>query len=132
MKPAVISLVAIFIFAAATRGQSEGSVSRQEIRFAMLDGFHFEAKEISLADRNSPILKATENVAEPDAVVLEKMVVKGRRRYKDLSTDVGRASPLRAQSQSGFGTGIHEKDFGKIRAYSLTILYVPIQAGISW
>jgi hypothetical protein len=41
-------------------------------------------------------------------------------------------SALQERSQSKLGTGVREKDFGKFRAYSMTILSIPIQDGISW
>jgi hypothetical protein len=50
----------------------------------------------------------------------------------DLTKDIMKTRPLRAKTVSKWGTGVHEKDFGKIRAFSVTVLYIPIMVGASW
>jgi len=39
---------------------------------------------------------------------------------------------LGPQNHSKFGTGVHEKDIGKVRISAVTVLYVPIFVKLSW
>ncbi|HEU5078819.1 MAG TPA: hypothetical protein VFT72_06380 [Opitutaceae bacterium] len=50
----------------------------------------------------------------------------------DLAADIKKTRPLKAQSQVKYGTGVYQKDFGKVRASAMTILYVPVLVGVSW
>ncbi len=131
MKSTLLFFVAA-LAAPTLHGQFVEERSHPELRTAILREFVFVPKPKPVDSENAPTAETTPSAADPDVIVLDKMVVYDHVLYRNLKTDMAKARPLAAQSHSKFGTGIHEKDFGRIRAYSVTILFIPILVGASW
>lgn len=70
--------------------------------------------------------------ADPNVVLLDKYEVRSRAFERDLPIAIQRWRPSGPQNKTKFGTGIREKDFGKVRASMVTILYIPVLVGFSW
>jgi len=65
-------------------------------------------------------------------VVMSKMEVTVSAYERNLPAAMANWRDPRPRNDSRFGTGMHQKDFGKMRASVVTILYVPIFFGLSW
>jgi hypothetical protein len=72
------------------------------------------------------------DTAGSEVVMLPKLTVNERPLPRDLGQDIARWRSKAPQNHSRFGTGIHEKDFGKVRASVSTIFYIPVSFGIRW
>lgn len=90
----------------------------------------------SVRAKSAPVAAA--DAASPgtngsDVVVLPKVEVTSRPLANGLAEAIANQRPAtRPQNHSRFGTGIHEKDFGKVRASAVTIFYIPVLVGFSW
>jgi hypothetical protein len=131
MKHVLLFCSALFL-TPAFRGQAVDSRSHPELRNAMLEGFVFEPKPKPVDGDVILVERTAQAVVDPDAVVMEKLIVSDRNLYWDLASDIKKGRPAHAQSHAKFGTGVYEKDFGKIRAFSVNVLYIPILVGVSW
>jgi hypothetical protein len=70
--------------------------------------------------------------ADSAVVTLPKITVNERPLPRDLGADIARWRSQAPQNHSRFGTGVHEKDFGKVRVSVMTLFYIPIGAGVRW
>lgn len=70
--------------------------------------------------------------SDSELMVLPKFEVRSPRLPEGLAEAITRSRPDGPQNDSKLGTGIHEKDFGKVRAFVATVLYIPISIGFSW
>jgi hypothetical protein len=70
--------------------------------------------------------------SDPNTIVLDKYNVRSRAFERDLPIAIQRWRPSGPQNKTKFGTGIRQKDFGKVRASMVTILYIPVLIGFSW
>ena len=131
MKNLLLYSASIYL-ASALRAQVVEGRSHSEMRSAMLEGFVFEQKPKPIESTVVLVDRSSQAAVDPDTVVMEKMVVYDRNLYWDLASDIKKGRPVHAQSHSKFGTGVYEKDFGKVRAACVTVLYIPIMVGISW
>ncbi|MGC4074333.1 MAG: hypothetical protein QM760_17835 [Nibricoccus sp.] len=120
----------VFTFAAAS---SHGEPERQsEVRRAIFDDFRYDPEfrkayeEQAAADPQSSIMN------DPDTVYLPKFEVEDRPLPRGLAEAVEKSRFAGPQNNTQLGTGIREKDFGKVRASVVTVLYIPIFAGLSW
>lgn len=112
---------------------AKGELStRSAIRQAMLERFPYRPVEQSERLEQPVSVSAPMVDAGPDVVVLPVLEVLDRLPARGLAEAVAKSRPSEAQSESRLGTGFHEKDFGKVRAKVVTVLYVPIQLGFSW
>jgi hypothetical protein len=96
-----------------------------------LAGFSFDVK----AKPDATQERAPEEPAEfrdPNVVQMETVQVTTSALDRDLAADVKKTKGLRGESHRKLGTGVVEKDFGKVRMSAVTILYVPILVGFSW
>lgn len=69
---------------------------------------------------------------DSDVVLLPKMAVNERPLPRDLGADIARWRSQAPQNHTRLGTGIHQKDFGKVRVGVMTLFYIPIAVGASW
>lgn len=69
---------------------------------------------------------------DSDVVLLPKMAVNERPLPRDLGADIARWRSQAPQNHTRLGTGIHQKDFGKMRVSVMTLFYIPIAVGASW
>lgn len=120
--------VLAFVFVAG-RGESE---IRTDMRRAVREGFRYDpAVRATSLEQPAPEL-APQVEGDPEIVVLPKFEVKSPPLPRGLVAAVAASRPLEPQNKSKWGTGVHEKDFGKVRAYAVTVLYVPILFGFRW
>lgn len=122
--------LAVISWSPCAHSQVEPS-AHPELKKAVLTHFSFND------DRDRPASDtpagASSNVAlDSNIVVMEKFHVTARIADRELAADIAKTHPLTAKSDAKFGTGEYQKDFGKIRASAITILYVPIRLNASW
>ena|GEM_PF-4950388 len=103
-----------------------------ELKSAALREFTYVPRETAESAAHPPGRAGTVTTVNPDAVVMDEVRVESRFWDKDLVSDVQKTKRLKAHSETKWGTGVHEKDFGKIRASVVTVLYVPILVNASW
>lgn len=127
---AVGTYVCVFAFAVASAHGQPASYS--EVRRAIFDDFRYDPEvregyeEQAVADPQSSI------VNDPDTVYLPKFEVEDRPLPRGLAEAIEKSRFAGPQNKSRLGTGIHEKDFGKVRGSVVTVFYIPIFAGLSW
>lgn len=125
---------AAWVSEAASAQTLEEADSAARSKHEALNGFAFvnaTAPTPSAPTDDGPLIKApTELSQDPEVVVMEELKVTPLM-DRDLGVDIKKTRPLKAASHVKFGTGVHEKDFGKIRASAVTILYVPVLFGFS-
>lgn len=114
-------------------GEDSAPRVHAESRRAVLEDFKFDDAP-KPPDSEEPIEEKSPSADEvpPDTVVMERFEIKERKIEWDLAADIKKTRPLGPQSKSKWGTGVHQKDFGKTRVSVVTILYVPIQINASW
>lgn len=121
---------AVLVFVAVVGRGETGN--RSNMRRALRESFHYDpAVRAKSLEQPAPEL-APEVEGDPEIIVLPKYMVESRPLPRGLVEAVAASRSLEPQNQSRLGTGIHEKDFGKVRAYAVTVLYVPILVGFSW
>ena len=83
-------------------------------------------------DRETTVVRyASEDHADP--IVLETMSVVERSNHRQLSTAINSPrAPKAPQNVSKVGTGIHQRDFGKVRVSAVTLFVSPVLVGASW
>lgn len=115
----------------AVCGQDTAKETRSKIRRMILAEHPFVDRSESAVPQE-PLTKAVaETASDPNTIVMEKVTVEGSPFYRRLHADIKNASQLKAQSAPRLGTGMYQRDFGKIRASALTIFYVPVLVDIS-
>jgi hypothetical protein len=131
-----LPLTALASVALLTRVEA-GAVSavvapHPEVRQAVLDSFKYNpvAQAPSLDQPVPSLAPAVES--DTEIVVMPKFEVRTRPLARGLEEAMAKARPVEPQNHSTLGTGVHEKDFGKVRAFAVTVLYVPILFGLSW
>lgn len=124
------SLLILFSYAPAAFGAE--TVTHSKLSQAIRDSFQYSpVAQTSTEQQPAPdSLPEVKNDAE--IIVLPKYEVKSRPLPRGLTQAIAKARPLGPQNHSKLGTGIHEKDFGKVRVSAATVLYVPIFVGLSW
>ena len=122
------------VFALTTvvaRGETQ---THAEMRRVIFESFRFDP-ESPAKNQEKPVPDpdlAQPVESDPELIVLPKFEIRSRPLPRGLAEAIATSRPLEPQNHSRFGTGIHEKDFGKVRAYAVTVLYVPICLGLSW
>jgi hypothetical protein len=125
-----ISHLALFALTAVTIHAETGP--RTEIQQAILNSFQYRLVA-KTNDQEQPTPDVAPAVGiDSDIIVLPKYEVRSRPLPRGLTEAIARSRSLGPQNQSKFGTGIHEKDFGKIRVSAITVLYIPVLVGLSW
>ncbi len=76
--------------------------------------------------------QASQGALDPEVVLMPKVEVTSRRFDRDLPAAIANWRPTGPQNHTKFGTGIRQKDFGKVRASVMTIFYIPVGVGLSW
>jgi hypothetical protein len=135
----MLSRYRIFLLGSACLGfwfavaAAEGEIgARSEMRRAVVESFRYnpemrqEIEELTASNLEVPV------PTDSDVVILEKFEVNERPVPRGLADAIAKARPLGPQNHSRFGTGIHQKDFGKVRFSAVTILYVPVFLQLSW
>jgi hypothetical protein len=126
-------IFALLAFTAAlTVAQSDEARPHPEIRKAIVERFPYnsQAKALSVARSNQD--PTTVTTVDPEIVILPPFEVRSRLLDRNLTAAIENWRPPSPQNHSRFGTGIHEKDIGKVRAGVVTVLYIPILVGFSW
>ena len=118
----------------SSAGDRENGATKSSsfVRGALRASFPYDPdarRKVSEASGDDPSAQAT---LDPAVVILPKVEVSSRVLDRRLPEAIANRRPPGPQNHSRFGTGIHEKDFGKVRASVVTILYVPVLIGISW
>lgn len=123
---------AVYSLSALSTRADDEHVSRPELKRGALDGFSFEAPAPP-AQQNPPSASgASVPAGDSDVVAMDPLRVTTTFWDKDLAADIRKTRPLKAKSEAKLGTGVYQKDFGKVRASAVTILYVPVMVGFSW
>lgn len=109
-------------------------VRSTSMRDVTLSRFSFDEHTPEKKISYSPVSTAAVDPGLPhDAVLMSPMTIRDNRlNYNQLGVDIRKTRPTKATSVTKFGTGVREKDFGKVRAFAVTVLYVPILVGFSW
>jgi hypothetical protein len=125
-----ISLLALFALTAVIIRAETGT--HPEIRRAIRESFQYSpVAQTSTEEPPAPIL-APEVKIDSDIIVLPKYEVRSRPLPRGLTEAIAKSRSFEPQNHSKFGTGIHEKDFGKVRFSAVTVLYIPVLVGLSW
>lgn len=104
---------------------------------ALRESFHYDASlHAPSANAESPASSDADDtaggIADSDVVMLPKMAVNERPLPRDLGADIARWRGTLPQNHTRFGTGIHQKDLGKVRVSVMTLFYIPIMVGARW
>lgn len=75
--------------------------------------------------------EVTVTVGDPETVALPPFEVEALTVPRGLDQAIARA-PTLPKKPGKFGTGVIQKDFGKVRMQAVTVLYLPIFVGFSW
>lgn len=106
---------------------------RLEMREAVLQTFPYDPSlRKESVDPEAGPEAPTKAQSDPDLVVLDTYEVRSRAFDRGLPEAIRRYHPPGPQNRTKFGTGIRQKDFGKVRASMVTILYIPVLVGFSW
>ena len=98
---------------------------------ALRESFHYDARLHAQAVKTGSDDDALSDT-DSDVVMLPKMAVNERPLPRELGADIARWHSQAPQNHTRLGTGIHQKDFGKVRVSVPTLLYIPIGIGVSW
>jgi hypothetical protein len=118
----------------SSRGEeSDTANARSNLRRVIRESFRYDPNaRPKSSGQFSPALVAPQNAVDPETVVMAKLEVRSRPIDHGLSEAIAKYRDPRPQNNRKFGTGVIEKDFGKVRMSAATILYIPIAIGISW
>jgi hypothetical protein len=114
-------------------GEGGNAKSSSKIRRAVLGSFSYDpsVRAKSLEQRSSPVLVQPVET-DPDLVIMPQLEVRARPYDQGLPAAIANWRDPRPRNDTKFGTGVREKDFGKVRASVVTILYVPVLLNFSW
>jgi hypothetical protein len=116
----------------------EGSNGRErsssKVRRVILESFPYvpPAREKAAEDSSPILVRAQPAPVDADVVVLSKLEVTASAYERHLPAAMAAYRDPRPRNTTRFGTGVRQKDFGKVRASVTTILYVPVFFGLSW
>lgn len=112
--------------------KAENTAARTSLQRALRESFHYDPGARPKSIDQSSEEQKQESEPDPDLLYLPKLEVKGPRVDRGFAEAIATARPTGPQNISKWGTGIHQKDFGKLRLSVVTVLFIPINAGISW
>ncbi len=112
--------------------ESDEAKSRSILRSALHESFPYDPSARTKRPEQSSVDQAAQGTDDSEIVVLPDVEVTSRVLDRGLTAAIANQKPTGPQNHSKFGTGIHEKDFGKVRASVITILYIPVGFGLSW
>lgn len=130
-----MSVTPVLENASVIRSEESGHAkSSPTVRRAILAGFSYNpsAREKPPEQSSPALVQAQPTPADPDVVVMAKFEVAARPYERGLPTAIANWRDPGPQNNTRFGTGTRQKDFGKVRASVVTILYIPIAVGFSW
>ena len=113
-------------------GENSGTKSRSILRSALHASFPYDPGARAKSPEASAADQAPQGALDPEIVLMPKVEVTSRVLDRGLTAAIANWRPTGPQNHSKFGTGIHQKDFGKVRASVITILYIPVGFGLSW
>lgn len=109
---------------------------RAQLTKAILDRHPYQPAEPAKSTEPPSADQSAPRPAAPlgglDIVVLPKYEVRSASVTRGLTEEMVRSRPPGPINQHTFGTGVYQKDFGKVRVGVVTILFIPIQIGMSW
>jgi hypothetical protein len=109
-----------------------GTANYSRFRRAVLDTHPYTpAARAEPLEESIPIL-LTRTRADPDVLLMPKFEVFADEVDRGLHEAILNYRDPRPINNTRFGTGLRQKDFGKVRAGVVTILYIPIMFGLSW
>lgn len=123
-------LSALFV-AGAVLGDDSPTPKGTRMRHQALAGFSFDEQAKPEATQELAREEPTE-FRDPNVVPMEAVQITTSALDRDLAADVKKTRSPHAESHRKLGTGVVEKDFGKVRMAAVTIFYVPILVGFSW
>jgi hypothetical protein len=132
----VVNFCALTLFAfvaPVARGEHAEPKLHPEIRQALAQNFPYQPEiRAKTQEQSASEVLQPQGELDPEVVVLPKFEVRSRALDRDLPAAIANYKSTAPQNHSKLGTGIHEKDFGKVRLSCVTVLYIPIQVGIGW
>ena len=103
---------------------------RESMKATMLREYHYAPE--SVIDRQSTVVRYHSD-DQPEPVVLDRMSVVERSNHRQLAAAINSPrAPKGPQKVGKFGTGVHARDFGKVRVSAVTIFYIPVLICASW
>ncbi|HEY0944529.1 MAG TPA: hypothetical protein VGD81_04650 [Opitutaceae bacterium] len=150
MKPIAPAVVALFKSILPKRGGGAGvanvgvmallcvatSLARGEgdkgIQRAIVESFPYNSNfRAENPETESPQPTQPSDV-DSEVVTLPEVEVRTHTFDRQLAAALENSQPLAPRNHTVLGTGIREKDFGKVRGHVATVFYVPVRFGISW
>jgi hypothetical protein len=126
------ALVALATFAVAEDEVATASreKARESMKETMLREYRYAPETVT--DRESTVVRYASDY-RTDPIVLDTMSVVERSNHRQLSAAINSPRPPKdPQNVSKFGTGIHQRDFGKVRVSAVTLFFIPVFVGASW
>lgn len=124
-----LPLVVLALVAPIAQGETG---PHPEIRQAILADFQYlPAMQAKSLDQPLPDL-APPVESDPEIVALPRFEVRSSRLPRGLEEAVEKSRPDGLHDDVKLGTGVHVRDFGKVRMAVATVLYIPIYIGFSW
>lgn len=119
----VLSLLVSSLF-----GQDKPFTSHPELHRAALAGFTYSGTSEAVAAKTDE----DPSQDDPNIVRLRKMEITASKVDATLDMAIKKYAGSKPESQRALGTGVIERDFGKVRMDTITVLYIPLQIGFSW
>ena len=113
-------------------GESGAAKSRSIVGSALRASFPYDPSVRAKSPESFTADQASQGALDPEVVLMPKVEVTSRRFDRDLPAAIANWRPTGPQNHTKFGTGIRQKDFGKVRASVMTIFYIPVGVGLSW
>lgn len=113
---------------------AEDAAPRSRASRALLESFPYRPSPPPTVPKEQiPIPESTET-NDSDVIVLPQLDVHSLspRTERSLDRAVERSQMFAPVDTTRVGTGVRERDFGKVRATARTILYVPVALKFSW
>jgi hypothetical protein len=121
--------------ATAANPQTSEATAPSFVRQAIRESFRYDPGTYvrpTTPEHLSPALRAPQAASDPAVVLMPKFEVRSRPIDYGLPEAIARYKDPRPQINRKFGTGIYQKDFGKVRMTTSTIFYIPFFVGFSW
>lgn len=126
-------MVVVALALAAVASRAEETSARVRLRETLVKDFPFRAPTKPAATQAAPT-EADAASADPEVVVLPQLDVHGvhPRIERAEARAIERSVTLAPADTVTLGTGLRERDIGKVRIGTTRILYVPVHLKISW
>lgn len=109
-----------------------GTANYSRFRRAVLDTHPYAPVARTEPEEESIPILLTRTRADPDVLLMPKFEVFADEFDRGLHEAILNYRDPRPINNTRFGTGLRQKDFGKVRAGVVTIFYIPVMFGLSW